>query len=134
MVRIVAAALALFLGATALFQLIAPLTWYDSAPSVIATGPFNAHFVRDIGAAYLVAAGGLAAFAWKPHAARPALCAAAGFLVLHAAVHVFDAVCGDQPLQDTVRDFVGIHLVALITLGLALAGPPTSRNQGALPC
>jgi hypothetical protein len=51
MVRIVAAALGLVLGANALFQLIAPLAWYDSVPGVIATGPFNAHFVRDIGAA-----------------------------------------------------------------------------------
>ncbi|CAN7244614.1 hypothetical protein LJR219_000989 [Phenylobacterium sp. LjRoot219] len=134
MVRIIAAALGLFLGANALFLLLAPLAWYDSVPGVTATGPFNAHFVRDVGAAYLVAAGGLAAFAWRPREARPALFAAAAFLTLHAAIHVFDAVCGAQPLQDTVRDFVGVHLVALITLGLASAALTPRQTQGAHPC
>ncbi|CAN7604202.1 hypothetical protein LJR225_004571 [Phenylobacterium sp. LjRoot225] len=132
MIRILAGLLAVFLGVTALAQLIAPLSWYDAVPGVVATGPFNAHFVRDIGAAYLTVAGSLAAFAWRPRLARPALMASATFLVVHAGIHLFDAVCGAQPLSDTVRDFAGVHLMALITLGLALAPEPRSRPQPSL--
>lgn len=129
--RVAAAVLGLGLGLGGLVQLLAPLPWYEATPGVVATGPFNPHFVRDIGAAYLTAAGGLVAFAWKPRAAWPALVAAAAFLVLHATIHVFDAVCGSRPLQDTLRDFAGVHLVALVTLGLALACDPKSAPQGA---
>jgi len=129
MSRLIALGLGLILSANGLFQLAAPLAWYDAVPGVVTTGPFNAHFVRDIGAAYFVAGGGLIAFARFPSEARPALYASAAFLTLHAAIHVFDAVCGQRPLQDTLRDFAAVHLTALITLSLALAAAP---NKG--PC
>jgi hypothetical protein len=132
--RVVAAVLGLGLGASALLQLMAPWAWYQATLGVIETGSFNAHFVRDIGAAYLTAAAGLVAFAWKPRAARPALLMATAFLLLHAAIHVFDATCGARALQDTIRDYAGVHPVALITLGLALVSAPQSAPQGALPC
>jgi len=129
MLRTIAAGLGLFLGASAVWQMIAPLAWYDAVPGVVATGPFNAHFVRDIAAAYITTAAALVAFAWRPGAARPALLAAAAFLVMHAGIHVFDALCGARPLQDMMRDFAAIHLVALVTLGLALAPQPQSGPQ-----
>jgi hypothetical protein len=133
-VRVLASALGVGLAANALAQLVAPLAWYGAVPGVTATGPFNAHFVRDIGAAYLVAGCGLVAFAWRPRAAWPALVAAAAFLTLHAAVHVFDAACGPRPLQDTLRDLVGVHLVALIALGLAIAARPPLPAKETRPC
>jgi hypothetical protein len=123
MVRIVSALLALVMGANGLAMLFAGLWWYGVVPGVTATGPFNPHFVRDIGAEYLVVGASLAAFAWRPRAAWPAVCAAAGFLTLHAAIHVFDAVCGTKPLSDVARDFAGVYLPALITLVFALRKP-----------
>lgn len=44
-----------------LFMLIEPRLWYDTIPGVSMLGPFNTHFVRDIGILYLVVAGG---FVW----------------------------------------------------------------------
>ena len=126
MSRIVAALLALVLGANALFQLIAPLAWYDAVPGVPATGPFNPHFVRDIGAAYLVAALGLGWFAWRPREGWPALAAGALFLTLHAAIHVYDAVCGPRPLADMLRDLAGVYLTAAVALFLAFRRPKES--------
>lgn len=120
MKRIVAGLLAVFLAANAASMLIAPLPWYDAVPGVVATGPFNAHFVRDIGAAYLVAAIGLGWFAWRPREGWPALTAGALFLTVHAAIHVYDAACGTRPLQDVMRDFVGVYLTAALALTLAL--------------
>jgi hypothetical protein len=128
--RILAAALGATLAATGLVQLLAPFVFYQVTPGVTATGPFNPHFVRDVGAAFLTAAVGVLAYAWRPQAARPALLMAAGFLTLHAGVHVFDAVCGARPLQDTWRD-LGAHLIALASLGLALADPKPTRKEPA---
>jgi hypothetical protein len=127
--RGLAAVLGAGLAAGALYQLAAPLAWYGAVPGVVTTGPFNAHFVRDIGAAYLVAAAGLVAFAVRPSAWWPALACAAAFLTLHAGVHAFDAVCGTRPLADTARDFAGVHVVALVTLVLAVAGRPKSLTE-----
>ena len=43
----------LLFTANGLAMLAVPLTWYDAVPGVPATGPFNSHFIRDIGAIYL---------------------------------------------------------------------------------
>lgn len=114
--RSISALLAVVLGGNGLVMLFAGLWWYGGVPGVTASGPFNPHFVRDIGAAYLVVGASLAAFAWRPRAAWPALAAAAGFLTLHMAVHIFDAACGTRPLQDVARDFGAVYLPALVTL------------------
>jgi hypothetical protein len=123
MARIVSVLLALMMGGNGLAMLFAGLWWYGVVPGVTATGPFNPHFVRDIGAEYLVVGVSLAVFAWRPRAAWPAVCAAAAFLTLHAAIHVFDAVCGTKPLADVARDFVGVYLPALVTLLFAIRKP-----------
>ena len=122
--RMLAAALALALGANGLFMLFGSLAWYDAVPGVPQTGPFNPHFVKDIGAAYLTAAGGLAWYAANPRQGWPALAAGAAFLTLHAAIHVYDAACGTSPLADVQRDFVGVYLFALVPLLLALFRKP----------
>jgi len=128
MARFLAGLLAAVLGADALVQLVAPFWWYGAVPGVTATGAFNAHFVRDVGAAYLITAAGLAAFAWRPAAAWPALAAGAGFLALHAAIHVFDAVCGPRLLADVLRDLPGVYLPALVTLALLACALPLKRR------
>ncbi|HEX7947970.1 MAG TPA: hypothetical protein VF495_25110 [Phenylobacterium sp.] len=122
--RYLAALMALAFVANGIAMLAAPLTWYDTVPGVPTTGPFNPHFVRDIGAVYLMCAAGLGWFAWRPAQGWPALAAAATWLTLHAAVHVYDATCGASPLADVQRDFVGVYLFAAIPLALALFRRP----------
>ena len=122
--RYFAALMALALGGNGVFMLVAPLSWYDAVPGVPATGPFNPHFVRDVGAAYLVSAVATAWFAWRPRQGWPALVVAAAFLTAHAAIHVYDASCGANALADIRRDFVGVYLLALIPLLLAIVRKP----------
>ena len=76
---LVAWVLGIGLAANGLIMLAAPADWYAMVPGVAGTGPFNAHFVRDIGAAYLVAGATLPWFAVN-RAARPAALAGAAFL------------------------------------------------------
>lgn len=123
--RWITGALGSGLAVNGVFQVARPLTWYDAVPGVPLTGPFNAHFVRDIGMAYLVVSIGLLWFAWKPRQGWPALVCAAAFLTLHAAIHVGDASCGGDPMRDVIRDFPGVYLPALITAWIAWA----SRGQ-----
>lgn len=124
MMRILLVLLSALLGANALTQLAAPLWWYDAVPGVPSTGAYNPHFVRDIGAAYLVAAAGLGWVAWRPVQGWPALVAGAAFLVLHAGVHVFDATCAANPLADTLRDLPGVYFPAAIAAGAAMLMRP----------
>ena len=126
MARILSVVLALILGINGLAMLFGPFWWYNAVPGVTATGPYNPHFVRDIGAAYLVAAGGLAWFAWRPVQGWPALAAGAAFLVLHAGIHVFDASCSPAPWAMVARDFVGVYLLALLPAALAILRKPRS--------
>jgi hypothetical protein len=110
--------LAVLLGANGLAMLFAGPWWYGVVPGVVATGPFNPHFVKDIGAAYLVVGVSLGAFALRPARAFSALVAAAAFLTLHAAIHVGDALASSACGHDLVRDLPGIFLPALVSLGL----------------
>ncbi len=56
-------------------MLVVPATWYALVPGVAGTGPLNAHFVRDIGGAYLVAgvvfSGSCATGGHEPRRSRP---------------------------------------------------------------
>src|SRR5580658_700526 len=131
MKRILAAVLGLAMGANGLAMLAAGSWWYGAVPGVTETGPFNPHFVKDIGAAYLVVG---AAFAWL--AARPtamvrgAAVAAAAFLALHGLIHLSEAAGDPRGLADLARDFPGVILPALVALFLTLTpyGPKELRN------
>jgi hypothetical protein len=121
--RIIAAALAAMLGANGLVMLFAGRWWYNAVPGVTATGPYNPHFVRDIGAAYLVTAAGLGWFAIRPREAWPALVGAAAFQTAHVAIHVFDAFNGTMPMAHIIRDFAGVYLPTLLTVAIAVRRP-----------
>ncbi|MGA0599714.1 hypothetical protein ACO2Q3_03315 [Caulobacter sp. KR2-114] len=119
MKRTLAGLLALVFGLNGLVMIFAGLWWYGVVPGVVATGPYNPHFVKDIGSIYLVCAAALAWRAARPLAGQGALVAAAAFQVLHALVHVTDAaVCG-SPVAALVRDTPAIFLPTLITVWLA---------------
>lgn len=89
--RVLAAVLGLGGAANGVVMLAAPALWYDSVPGLPHTGPFNPHFVMDIGVAYLVASMTLIARAWRPRY-WPAAVAGAAFMIGHAAIHVADVV------------------------------------------
>lgn len=61
--------------------------WYAGVPGVTETGPYNPHFVADIGLAFIVAGTALLARAWRP-AWWPAGVVGAAYLVAHAGLHL----------------------------------------------
>jgi hypothetical protein len=128
MKRVLAGLLAILMAANGLAMLAAARRWYFAVPGVVATGPFNPHFVKDIGATYLVVGLGLGWFAARPRQGWPALVCAAAFLLLHGLIHVADAVRSPVCGQDLLRDLPGVFLPALIAVGLAALSIP---SQGA---
>jgi hypothetical protein len=119
--RSIAAVLAVPTVLNGVMMLLAGPSWYASVPGASGTGPYNPHFVQDIGAAFLVAGLALAARAWRP-LYWPAAVAGAGFLAAHALIHVVAMVAG----HDHRAAFDLIAVVVPSALALYSAFP----NQG----
>ncbi|MBR1124168.1 hypothetical protein JQ628_21740 [Bradyrhizobium lablabi] len=93
MQRLIAAIIAVPTLFNGLVMIFAGSRWYQTVPGVTDTGPFNPHFVQDIGIAFLAAGLALAARAWRPRY-WPAAVAGAGFLAAHALLHIFIIIGG----------------------------------------
>lgn len=117
-VRALAALLGLFHAVNGWAMLVAPTLWWVRAPGADETGPFNPHFVADVGFAFL--AGGLAflAFAWRPKLKLVAL-GASGFLVFHAGLHLWGALAHGHASNLAV-DVGAIALPAALGLVITL--------------
>jgi len=128
MKRFLAGLLALLAAANALVMLLAGRWWYGAVPGVSETGPFNPHFVEDIGAAFLTVAIGFAWLAARGSAAgRGAALAGAAFLGLHGLIHIAGAFTDPHGLADLERDFAGVVVPALVALWIAW--PQSSRGE-----
>ena len=125
--RIIAAILGAALAANGVAMLVASQLWYFAVPGVTASGPYNPHFIHDIGMAYWVVAGGLGWFAWRPVQGWPALVSAAAFLVLHGLIHVHDAILSPICGHDLVRDLPGVFAPALIAAWIAITSKPAPQ-------
>jgi peptidoglycan/LPS O-acetylase OafA/YrhL len=119
--RSIAAIMALVNVLNGLMMLFAGPSWYASVPGVPETGPYNPHFVQDIGAAFLVAGLALAARAWRP-AYWPAAVAGAGFLAAHALIHLAAIAAG--------HDHHSAFDLAAVVVPSALALYSAFPNQG----
>jgi hypothetical protein len=85
------------------------------APDV---APFNVHFVRDIGAAYLATGAALVAAALRPAWRVPLVATALVFHGLHALGHVRETASGELASFHWLADLPGVHLPALVMLAL----------------
>jgi len=120
--------LGLLLVANGFLMLFDPAGWYAMVPGVPESGPLNVHFVRDIGAAYLVTGVAIAAPALDARAG-PAALAGALFLTLHALVHIADAMAGRTHADHFLAELVGVHAPAALALWLALSSASGLRRM-----
>jgi hypothetical protein len=116
--------LAVVLGAGAVingvFMLVSPDGWYLAVPGVTTTGPFNQHFIRDIGLIFLLLGAGLLIGAAKPGLRSLLWTATAVWLTGHALFHFWEVavgICGPSALA---RDFAAVTLPAILTWLIAL--------------
>jgi len=124
--------LALINVANGLWMLIAPQGWYHDLPAGVPdTGPLNAHFVRDIGAAFFTIGVALFVASSRPAMRRPVLLFSTLFFVLHAAIHVHDLLAGQLHTGHWLIDLPGVFLPALVMVVLCLPRFWTPTRQAA---
>jgi hypothetical protein len=106
---------------TGLAMLVAPGVWYVMVPGVVMTGPFNAHFIYDIGMAFLASGAMLALGARANRNAAVYACAGAVWPVLHALIHIKGWMSHGFPAETNVAISEVVGVVALAALGAILA-------------
>lgn len=104
-----------------------PFSWYNNFPAAIPhTGPFNSHFVRDIGVAYICVAIGFAWCAVHPVRGYGIHLGLTAFFAGHAFIHLYDILSGRLPHSHWLIDSPMVFLPAIIMIILAL---PAVRKQ-----
>jgi len=95
----------------ALWMLAGPMHWYTDLPAAVPdTGPFNPHFVRDIGCAFLTAGVSLVWAFFSPRFRLPLVSIAALFLFAHAVLHAHDTLTGTLDHTHWLLDLPGVYL------------------------
>jgi hypothetical protein len=118
MVRNLCIGLGVVLGVAAaangLLMLVSPLDWYFLVPGVTTTGPFNQHFVRDIGLIFLFIAAALLLGASKPQCRVVLWAASTLWLGGHALFHFWEVAVGICEPSVIARDFPAVTLPAIL--------------------
>lgn len=106
--------------ANAVWMLAGPMHWYTDFPAAVPdTGPFNPHFVRDIGCAFLAVGVALFWAARRPRDRVPLVSIAALFLAAHALLHVYDTLRGALGHDHWLLDLPGVYLPGIVTPWIA---------------
>ncbi|WP_052573068.1 hypothetical protein [Haloferula sp. BvORR071] len=116
---IVASLNAAFLFGNGLAMLFTPFMWYNVVPGVSHTGPFNPHFVMDIGLIQMFLGAMLGLGLARPAGRFLLWAAAATWLSAHALLHFWEVAAGICPPSALARDFAAVTLPALIGITLS---------------
>jgi hypothetical protein len=111
---------------------VSPEHWYVLVPGVTSTGPFNQHFLRDIGLIFVFLGGAFLLGTARPEVRVLLWGAAAIWLLGHALFHFWEVAVGICSPSDLVRDFPAVTLPAIIAAALTVwaigsAGAEKSR-------
>lgn len=113
-------ALSLLQLANGLLMLVVPQFWYSAAPGVVDTGPFNTHFIRDVGLGFMSAGCALGLAALYLELARPLVAVASIFLVGHALLHLVEMLLHGIDAGPAMRDLALIVVPATLPLAALL--------------
>lgn len=101
--------------ANALWMLAGPMHWYVELPAAVPdTGPFNPHFVRDIGCAFLTTGIALLWAERSPKFRFPLTMVSAIFLAAHAGLHAYDTLRGALGHNHWLLDLPGVYLPGIL--------------------
>lgn len=106
-----------------IWMILFPFSWYTDFPGGAShTGAFNAHFIRDIGVTYLVAAFG---FIWcevNLKESRPVHLGLTAFFGGHALLHLADILAERLPFSHWLIDSPLVFAPAVVLGILAMPG------------
>ncbi len=101
--------------ANSVWMFVDPMHWYTDLPAGVPDfGPFNPHFVRDIGCAFATAGVALLGAARWPQWRVPLAASATFFFAAHAILHVHDTLRGLVDSHHWWLDLPGVYLPALL--------------------
>jgi hypothetical protein len=118
LVVVTAVLMGFVLVVNATWQLVAPESWYWAIPGVPDRGPFNQHFVRDLGIIYTLSGVGLILGALNPQRRFGYWWAPTFWLAGHAVFHVWEVLVGICGPISLLEDFAGVTLPGLLALML----------------
>ncbi len=116
------------LQANGVFMLVAPENWYFAVPGVTTTGPFNQHFVRDIGLIFLLIGGAFLVGVAQPHLRVVLWAIPSIWLLGHALFHFWEVAAGICAPSVIPRDFPAVTLPAVVGIALTLWAISQSRT------
>ena len=132
MLRLLCLGLAVLLGvaleANGVFMLVSPEKWYFTVPGVTSTGPFNQHFLRDIGLIFLLMGAAFLVGAARPQLRVVLWAAPTLWLVGHALFHFWEVAVGICSASVLPRDFPAVTLPAIIGIALTFWAFRHSRD------
>lgn len=106
------------------FMLAKPLDWYVFVPTVVTTGPPNAHFIRDIGLAYLGSGLILLYAAANPIRHWRAAVVGGLWLTLHGLLHIYEVaagICGPATFRADAPAVIGQPALVIAALAILFA-------------
>jgi len=109
-----------FLSVNGIFMIVAPETWYELVPGVTDTGPFNQHFIRDIGIIQLFLGVAFGVGVIRPELRVGLWAAATLWLIAHAVFHLWEVAVGICTPSVILRDFPAVTLPAIFGVALTL--------------
>jgi hypothetical protein len=115
--------------ANGIYMLVAPANWYFAIPGVTTTGPFNQHFLRDIGLIFLFVGTAFLVGTANPRHRVIAWAAPSLWLSGHALFHVWEVavgICGPSALA---RDFPAVSLPAILGVLITLWAITDARSR-----
>ena len=116
-IRIVLAVFATIQIINALWMLIAPQHWYENLPAHVPEyGPLNTHFVRDVGAIFLIAGIALGAAAVRPVERRALILFAVLIFGSHAVVHIGELLAGGAAAHLWKSELATVYLPIMVLI------------------
>lgn len=102
--------------ANGFFMLAAPSRWYLAVPGVTTTGPFNQHFIRDIGLIFVLIGTMFLLGVRRPRSRALLWGIPSVWLCGHALFHWWEVAVGISEHSSMARDFPAVTLPGLVGL------------------
>jgi len=119
MIRTSIWALVAYYLATGVYIAVLPLDFYQNGPGVSATGPYNMHFLRDVGFAFLVSSAAIAYGLYRNQ--KAVMVFGALWLLIHGLFHLTLWVLHGMQLDGAaITDMILVTIPAIAVFLLCL--------------
>ena len=117
--------LSILTSLNALWMILFPFHWYNHVPAHVPDfGPYNPHFVRDFGCAFLLVGIGILYGVINKKFRQPSILFALGFYGLHALTHIYDTTIGTIQAAHWLIDFPTTYMPVLLLIWIARTKNP----------